>query len=423
MSIQFGYAAPKVILKFDDVREENFSSFKWTTDIVKAKGAKGGVGIFAQVFETEGTPCMDYVRSLCNDPTTFEVWFHGYEGSPQEFYGTSYAVQKQAFVISRFIMLSKFDYLMRTYSSHYYGGDATTVQVFNEDPYLRCWMWPAGVEAVGLRPDADILPYERPFNLEATTGVMSTFEKFVEGYNANSGREWIVLQGHPWGWDTAGRNTFSQVLDFLNSQGVTYINCWDYYKEQRGITDTTAPHPPTGVGLTRINSQTIKITWNASVDEESVVDGYKVFRNGIFIAISPDIFYTDAYTQSLPDSTRYQLSGINRANLSSAKSAPVSLSGTVDITLPTNILSVRDGTGSDMDSTKITTQLSANWDASSDPESGIAPDHSNMNDRVLQALMKVTIHNQGQKMNRYSFSGGTDAMRMLDVVWRTENRK
>ncbi|OGS27902.1 MAG: hypothetical protein A2297_07315 [Elusimicrobia bacterium RIFOXYB2_FULL_48_7] len=43
-----------------------------------------------------------------------------------------------------------------------------------------------------------------------------------------------------------------------------------------------------------------------------------------------------------------------------------------DSTLPTNIATVNDGTGTDVDSTNSTNQLSANWMASSDPESGIA---------------------------------------------------
>jgi len=49
----------------------------------------------------------------------------------------------------------------------------------------------------------------------------------------------------------------------------------------------------------------------------------------------------------------------------------VSISGT-DTTPPSAPAAVRDGTGSDIDSTPLTTRLSANWDISADAESGIA---------------------------------------------------
>jgi hypothetical protein len=48
------------------------------------------------------------------------------------------------------------------------------------------------------------------------------------------------------------------------------------------------------------------------------------------------------------------------------------IDSSIDDTIPpTDIREVRDGTGQDMDSTYSTSQLSANWTASSDPESGI----------------------------------------------------
>jgi hypothetical protein len=43
-----------------------------------------------------------------------------------------------------------------------------------------------------------------------------------------------------------------------------------------------------------------------------------------------------------------------------------------DTTPPINVTTVNDGTGADIDTTALTTQLSANWTASSDPESGLS---------------------------------------------------
>jgi hypothetical protein len=50
----------------------------------------------------------------------------------------------------------------------------------------------------------------------------------------------------------------------------------------------------------------------------------------------------------------------------------VTVSGQInDTTPPTNITAVRDGTGADLDLTEGLTQFSANWDASTDPDSGV----------------------------------------------------
>jgi hypothetical protein len=51
---------------------------------------------------------------------------------------------------------------------------------------------------------------------------------------------------------------------------------------------------------------------------------------------------------------------------------PLLPDGTSDDTPPANISSVNDGTGSDIDTTYSTSQLSANWSSSSDSESGIS---------------------------------------------------
>jgi hypothetical protein len=57
------------------------------------------------------------------------------------------------------------------------------------------------------------------------------------------------------------------------------------------------------------------------------VDGYKIYRNGVFVDMVPGTTYTDAPGMTLTDAVNYQVSAVNRANLVSAKCQAVSLAG------------------------------------------------------------------------------------------------
>jgi hypothetical protein len=371
------YAVPKIYFKFDDY-PASYNTFKLATDIIKAKGAKADIATFT--YWLEGSPSqtnLDIYRSLIDDPD-FEIIFHSYGYGCCDFDGPPYEEQKDKFDRSIFIVLEKFDYLMRGYNDHSNGGDETTIQIFQElHPFFRTWVYPYASKWHGtIPPDANILP-ERWWpdisDFESGPGgqVVST-STFVTEYFANTDKPYLAFRAHPGAWDAGSRERLAWICDFLNSQGCQYITSYEYYKELRGITDTTPPEVPTGIAFGRIDSQTISISWNPSVENESVVDAYKVYRDGNFIALTSTTYYTDAAGVVLPDNTIYQLGAINSANLSSARSAGVSLDEVTDTTPPTDIATVNDGTGADIDSTTSVGQLSANWTASADPDTGIS---------------------------------------------------
>jgi hypothetical protein len=361
------HSAPYVMFKFDDLDTWSYSGFQWAIDFLKTNGAKSCAGIFAYSVEKGNQTYNDYVESLCNDTDNVEVWLHAYGGDtdPAEFQ-RSYAEQKATFETARNVMLDKYGYLIRTFSEHKGKVDSTTVQVFNDDPFFRTWVAPG---PSGVRADAKLVRY---VSLEATSANVKDYNTFVNDYNQNSDKPYLSLTGHPWGWDATDRDNFTQIFNFLKAEGCEFTTFWDYHKMVNGITDTTAPGLPTGALLTRINAQSIKLDWTASVDNESIVDGYLVFRDGNFIDITPDTTYTDDAGQTLSDNTQYQLCAINRANLKSSRTTPVSLSGMSDTTPPADIATVNDGTGVDQDYGTDLTQLSANWTASSDLESNIS---------------------------------------------------
>lgn len=318
------WAAPYVIFKFDDLDSSLYPGFKWTTDLLKSRGAKGGVGIFTQELSSlsGSTPYENYVRSLINDPN-FEVWFHSVRNAEALY------MRSSDFNSARNTLLSKFDYLPRTYGPHWSGGDATTAADFNSDPFFKVWLlWGYWLPVQQVTNLARI-PDDYCVRLElagSTPGLITPVETFISTYNSRCGDvELIVLEGHAWAYtDSARQTAFTQIVDFLISKQVRWINAWGYHKLKAGITDTSPPPAPS-LQLSRNSSSSIRISWPAAVDPQSAIDGYKVYRNGAFVALVQGLSYTDSPGGSLPDSTQYQAAAINAANLSSVRSVSVSL--------------------------------------------------------------------------------------------------
>ena len=68
----------------------------------------------------------------------------------------------------------------------------------------------------------------------------------------------------------------------------------------------------------------------------------------------------------------FSVKAVNGAGLTSSATNSNGQTIVIDTTPPAPPANVRDGTGADISTTTSTTQLSANWDASTDNESGIS---------------------------------------------------
>ncbi len=126
------------------------------------------------------------------------------------------------------------------------------------------------------------------------------------------------------------------------------------------------------------SSSRLSANWATSSDDETSIAGYW-YSIGTNAGASDTVPWTDNAA-----STSVTLSSLSLANgqtyFFSVKaengagafgSVETSDGATVDWTAPDAVLVVYDGTGADIDYSTDTTQLSANWSAASDPESGI----------------------------------------------------
>lgn len=84
--------------------------------------------------------------------------------------------------------------------------------------------------------------------------------------------------------------------------------------------DTTAPTVPTGL-IASVISNVVTLTWIASTDDVGVA-GYRLYRNGLFIASPQFASYVD-YSPTLGATYGYSVSAYDARGNESAQSAPV----------------------------------------------------------------------------------------------------
>jgi hypothetical protein len=151
--------------------------------------------------------------------------------------------------------------------------------------------------------------------------------------------------------------------------------------------DSSAPSAPanvrdgTGTDISTTSSNTqLSANWDASADAESGISGYQ-YAIGTTAGGTQTVNWTSlgnvttvtkaGLTLTVGQAYYFSVKAVNGAGLTG--SATNSNGQTVvDITAPSAPPAVRDGTGADISTTNSTTQLSANWDASTDAESGIS---------------------------------------------------
>jgi chitodextrinase len=64
-----------------------------------------------------------------------------------------------------------------------------------------------------------------------------------------------------------------------------------------GTSDTTPPTAPTNLTATAVSASQVNLSWSASADDVGVI-GYKVYRNGAFLANAGSTSYADTTTQA-----------------------------------------------------------------------------------------------------------------------------
>lgn len=219
----------RIILKLDDFSATNSASATTAAlDYLITKKIKAGIGFITNRNDATALSVFSsYLNAKnLNSERLFEVWHHGFDHINPEFKGTSYAYQKQHFEDADLAIKNTFRFQMKSFGAPYNQVDATTNTVLSENSNYKVTMFNSPAPDVS----TGILNLNNRVNMEISTG-NPDYSYFLTNYNAYkaSYTDYMVLQGHPAQWGTSQLTQFSQIIDFLISEGVEFITPYEYY--------------------------------------------------------------------------------------------------------------------------------------------------------------------------------------------------
>lgn len=234
-------ALPQVILKLDDLKYRSATTVapEWdrVADFLEENRIPGTIGIITDSLENAGDDYYVWIREH-HRRGMIEFWHHGYghvrDSSNSvawwEFRNTDYAYQKEHFSRGMELAEEKLGFRFRTFGAPYNQTDEVTVQVLEEDPDLRVWLYGEN------SPNSSKMVLKRigALNLEASVGkpdasaIRANFDSYLD-------ENVVVLQGHPGEWDDADWAEFLEIVAFFQDRGVRFTTPWRYYREVNQI--------------------------------------------------------------------------------------------------------------------------------------------------------------------------------------------
>ena len=224
------------IVKTDDITAENV---KWDRcfKIANDKGIKVSAGIITESFEKQGP---DYAKWLKKWDASgrVEFWNHGWDhkrwtedGKEKSEFGNSgydhqidHLMKAQA---AYKIALGK-DFTI--FGSPFNAMDDDTAKALNKIPELKLIFCNPGAPATKAMKDKILLPMTLRGEHDGTG--KPNFEKFKEEYTKKDGPDltFAAIQFHPMGFSEKGFEDYAAILDFLKSEGWTFMLPSEYAK-------------------------------------------------------------------------------------------------------------------------------------------------------------------------------------------------
>lgn len=228
LSCSLSFAAPKIILKLDDLQaNKGFCPCIPTLDYLLHAQVKAGFGAVAERFDSTSLEVLKVYLNATNKngEKLFEIWHHGLDHSKSEFKATPYAFQKEHFEKADQLILKFLGIQMHSFGSPYNASDSTTNQVIKENPAYHVVMYASLVPGA----KGQIKYLNNRVNIEKGTG-NPQFDYFVENFNKNIDKyqDYMILQAHPNGWSAEKLDQFKKIVQFLLSRGCEFVLPYEY---------------------------------------------------------------------------------------------------------------------------------------------------------------------------------------------------
>lgn len=283
-----------ILLKFDDIREGTAvrNAFKKMHECIKEKGIKASFGVIGISLEDNGKKEEYYedLKEFAADKN-IEIWHHGYYHDSKnhvEFNGGTYDEQYKQMKDTIDLLKEHCGITVRTFGSPYNASDEVTLQVLNELPQMKCFFYPSVTEG------GNQLMLTQNGSLETDVGVVD-YDAFVKKYEAsNKDKPYLVLQGHPGGFNSDSWDNFSKVIDYLIAQNVVFMTPTEYYNSINGISSVFPENYKFNKSLAYNTDVEAELTLNSNTlvsvfcGENELVKDSDYTVNGSRVSISKD---------------------------------------------------------------------------------------------------------------------------------------
>ena len=227
------------ILKTDDVTAVNA---KWDRcfKIANDKGIKVSAGIITESFEKQG-PEYDAWLKKWDASGTVEFWNHGWdhkrwtEGGKDlsEFGNSGYDHQIEHLKKAQAAYKNALGKDYTIFGSPFNAMDEDTAKALDKIPELKLIFCNPGAPATKAMKDKIFLPMSLRGEHDGTG--KPNFEKFKEDYAKNDkpSLTFAAIQFHPMGFSEQGFKDYAAILDFMKSEGWTFMLPSEYAEEKK----------------------------------------------------------------------------------------------------------------------------------------------------------------------------------------------
>lgn len=237
-SVEAGHSARHVIWKLDDLRGGSVNGvgagFNRVAEWCHGRRMKVSMGIVGNSLEKPTPAYIAWIKAnAIENGGLIEFWNHGWDHgrkpggqADSEFKGTEPAFQRDHLTKANRFMQEATGITFHTFGSPFNASDAVTIQEMGQIPEFKVWLY--GPKTVGM--DAGrMMVLGRSLNLEAETGKVSA-ERFLEAYAKSHAQPYLVLQGHPGGWDDGSFRDFTTIADRLSADGWIFVTPYEYFQ-------------------------------------------------------------------------------------------------------------------------------------------------------------------------------------------------
>ncbi|WP_343247141.1 LamG-like jellyroll fold domain-containing protein [Diplocloster hominis] len=132
----------------------------------------------------------------------------------------------------------------------------------------------------------------------------------------------------------AMENNFVLCFDLkVNARGELDPTAFDQLRQVNERIDTTPPTAPSALTAVSTDSNQIRLEWQPSEENDGVMKGYNIYRDGEFLAFTENTSYVDTNTRENTEYT-YTVKGVNAANLISDSSNEAKVTAGKDTEAP-----------------------------------------------------------------------------------------